>query len=156
MYGPTGVGKTEIARRVARLLDAPFIKVEATRFTEAGYVGEDVETIVFDLVDAAIDMVHNQKISQVQDRAEQLAHERLVGYLYQQLNGTFSPKRRAAVRRRGTRRDGAAVEAVAEEAARPTAASSEPRTLERAQVVDMLATSELDAAMVEIELTNPG
>src|SRR6476660_4077014 len=54
MIGPTGVGKTEIARRMAKLIDAPFIKVEATKFTEAGYVGEDVETIVFDLVDAAI------------------------------------------------------------------------------------------------------
>jgi len=155
MYGPTGVGKTEIARRVARLIDAPFIKVEATRFTEAGYVGEDVETIVFDLVDAAIDMVHNQKITQVQDRAEQLAQERLVGYLYQQLNGTSAPKRRPAMRRRGSRRDGAAAEAVAEEVNRPVASSGEGRSYERSQVADLLQSSELDNAMVEIELTNP-
>jgi ATP-dependent HslUV protease ATP-binding subunit HslU len=155
MYGPTGVGKTEIARRVARLLDAPFIKVEATRFTEAGYVGEDVETIVFDLVDAAIDMVHNQKITQVQDRAEKLAQERLVGYLYQQMNGVFAPKRRAAARRRGARRDGASAEAVAEEVARPATPAGDHRTYERSQLAAMLAASELDAAMVEIELTNP-
>ncbi len=153
MYGPTGVGKTEIARRVARLLDAPFIKVEATRFTEAGYVGEDVETIVFDLVDAAIDMVHNQKISQVQDRAEKLAQERLVGYLFQQLNGKFAPKKRAVARRRGTRRDTA--EAIAEESNRPVSGGTDSRTYERTQVADMLAKSELDDAMVEIELTNP-
>jgi ATP-dependent HslUV protease ATP-binding subunit HslU len=155
MFGPTGVGKTEIARRVARLIEAPFIKVEATRFTEAGYVGEDVETIVFDLVDAAIDMVHNQKISQVQDRAEKLAQERLVGYLFQQMNGGFAPKRRAAARRRGSRRDSAAAEAVAEEVARPAPSSGDGRTYERSQVAAMLAASELDAAMVEIELTNP-
>lgn len=154
MYGPTGVGKTEIARRVARLLDAPFVKVEATRFTEAGYVGEDVETIVFDLVDAAIDMVHNQKITQVQDRAEKLAQERLVGYLFQQMNGVFAPKRRAAARRRGARRDGAG-EAVAEDIARASPVVGEHRTYERSQLAALLATSELDAAMVEIELTNP-
>jgi ATP-dependent HslUV protease ATP-binding subunit HslU len=155
MFGPTGVGKTEIARRVARLIDAPFIKVEATRFTEAGYVGEDVETIVFDLVDAAIDMVHNQKISQVQDRAEELAQDRLVGYLYQQLNGTFAPKRRATARRRGSRRDGATAEAVAEEVSRPVAPTGERRSYERSQVADLLRSSELDNAMVEIELSNP-
>src|SRR5436305_620973 len=78
MIGPTGVGKTEIARRVARLVDAPFVKVEATRFTEAGYVGQDVETIVFDLVDAAIDLVQNQKFRLVQDRAASLATARLI------------------------------------------------------------------------------
>jgi ATP-dependent HslUV protease ATP-binding subunit HslU len=154
MIGPTGVGKTEIARRVARLLDAPFIKVEATRFTEAGYVGEDVETIVFDLVDASIDMIHEQRIKQVQDRAEKLAYERLVGYLYQQLNTTKStPKRRVAARRRGVRHDGSA--AVAEESTRPAEPVEAP-VYERSHVVELLDKSQLDDAIVEIELSHPG
>src|SRR5512146_2104579 len=75
MIGPTGVGKTEIARRVARIVDAPFIKVEATKFTEAGYVGRDVESIVFDLLEVAIDLVQDQKMAQVQSKAERLANE---------------------------------------------------------------------------------
>jgi ATP-dependent HslUV protease ATP-binding subunit HslU len=155
MIGPTGVGKTEIARRVARLLDAPFIKVEATRFTEAGYVGEDVETIVFDLVDTAIDMIHEERVKQVQDRAEKLAYERLVGYLYQQLNNSkSSPKRRIAARRRGSRHDGA-VSTAPEEITR-TAVDSDGQIYERAHVVELLDKSQLDDAIVEIELTQPG
>ncbi len=154
MIGPTGVGKTEIARRVARLLDAPFIKVEATRFTEAGYVGEDVETIVFDLVDSAIDMIHEQRIKQVQDRAEKLAYERLVGYLFQQLNSSKpSPKRRVGARRRGSRADGA--EVAVEEIVRSTT-ESESRDYDRSRVADLLDQAQLDDAMVEIELSNPG
>jgi ATP-dependent protease HslVU (ClpYQ) ATPase subunit len=69
MMGPTGVGKTEIARRVARIVEAPFIKVEATKFTEVGYVGRDVESIVRDLVEVAIDMLHGQKLEQVKEEA---------------------------------------------------------------------------------------
>ena len=68
MIGSTGVGKTEIARRVARIVDAPFIKVEATKFTEVGYVGRDVESIVRDLVEIAISMLHNERMDQVKDR----------------------------------------------------------------------------------------
>jgi ATP-dependent HslUV protease ATP-binding subunit HslU len=154
MIGPTGVGKTEIARRVARLLDAPFIKVEATRFTEAGYVGEDVETIVFDLVDSSIDMIHEQRIKQVQDRAEKLAYDRLVGYLLQQLNTSKStPKRRAVARRRGGRHDLTAMPA--EETVR-SAESIDAPAFERSHVAELLDKSQLDDAIVEIELSNPG
>src|SRR3712207_5935734 len=64
MMGPTGVGKTEIARRVAKIVDAPFVKVEATRFTEVGYVGRDVESIVRDLCEVAIDMLHSRRLEQ--------------------------------------------------------------------------------------------
>ena len=70
MIGPTGVGKTEIARRVAKIVDAPFIKVEATKFTEVGYVGRDVESIVRDLVEVAIDMLHGQRLEQVKEEAD--------------------------------------------------------------------------------------
>lgn len=81
MIGPTGVGKTEIARRLARLAQAPFIKVEATKFTEVGYVGRDVESIVRDLADAAVKMLRETQISQVQHRADDVAEERILDAL---------------------------------------------------------------------------
>ncbi|WP_020615295.1 ATP-dependent protease ATPase subunit HslU [Paenibacillus daejeonensis] len=81
MIGPTGVGKTEIARRLAKLVHAPFVKVEATKFTEVGYVGRDVESMVRDLVETAIRMVKVEKTEQVKDKAEQQANERLVELL---------------------------------------------------------------------------
>ncbi len=84
MIGPTGVGKTEIARRVARLIDAPFIKVEATKFTEVGYVGRDVDSIVRDLAEAAFNMEHDQRLAEVRQRAESVATERIVNYLMEQ------------------------------------------------------------------------
>lgn len=78
MIGPTGVGKTEIARRLARLVNAPFIKVEATKFTEVGYVGRDVESMVRDLVETSIRMVRQERFAQVEDQARRLAEERIV------------------------------------------------------------------------------
>ena len=78
MIGSTGVGKTEIARRLARLVRAPFLKVEATKFTEVGYVGRDVESIVRDLVETSVRMVRQQKIDEVQERAKENAEERLI------------------------------------------------------------------------------
>jgi ATP-dependent HslUV protease ATP-binding subunit HslU len=81
MIGPTGVGKTEIARRLAKLVGAPFVKVEATKFTEVGYVGRDVESMVRDLVETAIRMVKAERTEQVRDKAERLANERLVQIL---------------------------------------------------------------------------
>ena len=85
MMGPTGVGKTEIARRVAKLVDAPFVKVEATRFTEVGYVGRDVESIVRDLCEVAIDMLHGRRVEQVKEEADQAARQRLIDLLTEQL-----------------------------------------------------------------------
>lgn len=85
MMGPTGVGKTEIARRVARIVDAPFVKVEATRFTEVGYVGRDVESIVRDLVEVAIDMLHVRRLELVRDAAAVAARQRLLDILSEQL-----------------------------------------------------------------------
>ncbi len=81
MIGPTGVGKTEIARRLARLANAPFIKVEATKFTEVGYVGRDVETIIRDLVDTAIKIVREEHLIRVQTKAEKVAEDRLLDIL---------------------------------------------------------------------------
>jgi ATP-dependent HslUV protease ATP-binding subunit HslU len=81
MIGPTGVGKTEIARRLAKLANSPFLKVEASKFTEVGYVGRDVESMIRDLVDIAIDMVRDERLEQVADRAEQNAEERLLDLL---------------------------------------------------------------------------
>src|SRR5215469_10800134 len=81
MIGPTGVGKTEIARRLAKLANSPFLKVEASKFTEVGYVGRDVESMIRDLVDIAIDMVRDERLEQVADRAEQQAEERLLDLL---------------------------------------------------------------------------
>lgn len=81
MIGPTGVGKTEIARRLATLANAPFIKVEASKFTEVGYVGRDVESIIRDLVDLAVAMVREQKSKDVRETAEQLARERVLDLL---------------------------------------------------------------------------
>ncbi len=78
MIGSTGVGKTEIARRLARLVKAPFIKVEATKFTEVGYVGRDVESIVRDLAETAVRMVRQQKMEEVKEKAEELAEERIL------------------------------------------------------------------------------
>jgi len=78
MIGPTGVGKTEIARRLAKLANAPFIKVEATKFTEVGYVGRDVESIIRDLADAAIKLLREQEIVKVRHRAEDAAEERIL------------------------------------------------------------------------------
>ena len=78
MIGPTGVGKTEIARRLARLVRAPFVKVEASKYTEVGYVGRDVDSMVRDLVEAAVRMVRNEKIEEVKERAEQRAMDRLL------------------------------------------------------------------------------
>ncbi len=81
MIGPTGVGKTEIARRMAKLVNAPFIKVEATKFTEVGYVGRDVESMVRDLVETSIRMVKAEKTDKLKDRAEQMVHDRIVSIL---------------------------------------------------------------------------
>src|SRR5215831_10369833 len=81
MIGPTGVGKTEIARRLAKLANSPFLKVEASKFTEVGYVGRDVESMIRDLVEIAIDNVREEKLEDVSDKAELNAEERLLDIL---------------------------------------------------------------------------
>ena len=91
MIGPTGVGKTEIARRLARLANAPFIKVEATKFTEVGYVGRDVESIVRDLADVAVKMIRESEMKKVEHLAEDLAEERILDVLLPQARSDETP-----------------------------------------------------------------
>lgn len=81
MIGPTGVGKTEIARRLARLVNAPFVKVEATKFTEVGYVGRDVESMIRDLVETSIRMVRQEKMAMVEEKARRIAEDRIIELL---------------------------------------------------------------------------
>ena len=96
MIGPTGVGKTEIARRLARLAQSPFLKVEASKFTEVGYVGRDVESMVRDLVELGVDMVRAERLEEVRGKAAQNAEERLLDLLL--------PPTRSDRARRGSRR----------------------------------------------------
>src|SRR5512143_1562823 len=81
LIGPTGVGKTEIARRLAKLAQAPFVKVEASKFTEVGYVGRDVESMIRDLTDYAVNMVKTEKTDEVQEKADELTDEKILDIL---------------------------------------------------------------------------
>jgi ATP-dependent HslUV protease ATP-binding subunit HslU len=106
MIGPTGVGKTEIARRLARLAGCPFVKVEASKYTEVGYVGRDVESMVRDLVETSIDMVREEKLDEVAERAEQGAEERMLDLLLPSMPTTVEitgPGTDAALREQATR-----------------------------------------------------
>lgn len=91
MIGSTGVGKTEIARRLARLVDAPFIKVEATKFTEVGYVGRDVESIIRDLAEISVRMIRKQRVAEVQEKAKEMAKERILDVLVPEPKKSSNP-----------------------------------------------------------------
>lgn len=91
MIGSTGVGKTEIARRLAKLVDAPFIKVEATKFTEVGYVGRDVESIIRDLAETSVRMLRNKRVEEVQEKAKEMAQERILDVLVPEPKKSSNP-----------------------------------------------------------------
>src|ERR671919_1179241 len=103
MIGPTGVGKTEIARRLARLAQSPFIKVEASKFTEVGYVGRDVESMVRDLVELAVDMVRAEKAEEVKDKARAAGEERLLDLLLPPTRQPMAGEDAAALRDQAAR-----------------------------------------------------
>ncbi|MHB0870398.1 MAG: ATP-dependent protease ATPase subunit HslU [Chloroflexota bacterium] len=162
MIGATGVGKTEIARRVAGLCGAPFVKVEATRFTEVGYVGKDVESILQDLVEAAVSRLSEQKLQEVQSEAEKLANERIIDYLCQQL--PTGPKRKS--RRRGQlasmlsagKAQGGSAELAKEEqiggpAAEAAGGDQEGSRRNRTRLARLLRSQRLEDTMIEIEVS---
>lgn len=155
MIGPTGVGKTEIARRLAKLTNSPFLKVEASKFTEVGYVGRDVESIVRDLVEIAIDMVREEKLEDVEDKAELAAEDRLLDLLLPPTPAaTTAANAAAATQEPGTNviqlpasmdttGNGAAPEA-------HTETSSQDRTREKLR--QQFREGKLDERMVEIDV----
>lgn len=159
MIGPTGVGKTEIARRLAKLSGAPFIKVEATKFTEVGYVGRDVDSMIRDLCDIAITIVREEQTSSVQDRAQALADERILDILIPPSPST--PTVRPTVGAGGIPLPGAATPestagGTAHTAAAPSGASDEDtlRQRTRDKFKRMLENGDLDKREVEIEVAS--
>jgi ATP-dependent HslUV protease ATP-binding subunit HslU len=156
MIGPTGVGKTEIARRLAKLADAPFVKVEATKFTQVGYVGRDVDAIARDLMDAAVNMVHDERVALVRERAAQAADKRIVEILarretVEEVAG--GPRARASASAAKARANGPAITT---QAASGPVAKTKTRRLSRKAIeqalADKLARNELDEQIIEIEL----
>src|ERR1700736_3866240 len=118
LVGPTGVGKTEIARRLARLAQAPFVKVEASKFTEVGYVGRDVDSMIRDLTEEGIRLVRDERQKEVQPRADELAEERLLDLLLPGSRDSTREKLRGMLRAGG--RDDRTVEVDVQERATPT------------------------------------
>src|SRR5215204_3867219 len=150
MIGPTGVGKTEIARRVAKLADAPFIKVESTKFTEVGYVGRDVESIIRDLVEISISMLHGQRMEQVKDEATKAAVQRLVEILAEQV---IEKK----PLRNGRKNSQEATElSEAEMQQRQELAFQRRLQRERKRLLTLLDQQALEEETVEIEIENEG
>jgi len=133
MIGPTGVGKTEISRRLAKLAQAPFLKVEATKFTEVGYVGRDVESMIRDVTDLAVKMVKDEEQGKVAAKARELAEERVLDLLL--------PASRSSERR---------VQAMGE---RADESDEEPATATRDKLRRMLREGKLDERIVELEVT---
>ncbi|HEU5451008.1 MAG TPA: ATP-dependent protease ATPase subunit HslU [Terriglobales bacterium] len=138
MIGPTGVGKTEIARRLAKLANSPFLKVEASKFTEVGYVGRDVESMIRDLVEIAIDMVREEKLEDVADKAELNAEERLLDLLLPSSNVGFG----GSASRPG---DGSS-------AATEIVVSGESSSRTREKLRQQLREGKLDERMVELDV----
>jgi ATP-dependent HslUV protease ATP-binding subunit HslU len=138
MIGPTGVGKTEIARRLARLANSPFLKIEATKFTEVGYVGRDVESMIRDLTELAVNMAKQQEQGEVQAKARDLAEERLLDILL--------PKKREEPHEAEEGDKETVLEVVKADKAEPTST--------REKLKRMLRSGKLDGRYVELEIDN--
>jgi ATP-dependent HslUV protease ATP-binding subunit HslU len=144
MIGPTGVGKTEVARRLARLAQAPFLKVEATKFTEVGYVGRDVEGIVRDIVEIAVRMVERERMEGVKARAEELAIDRLVNLLKPEKKDSAPMNPLHALFGGGLQ--------AAKPAPRENEADTEKLSADRVEVRRALLAGELDSQYIEVEV----
>jgi len=156
MIGPTGVGKTEVARRLARLSGAPFIKVEASKFTEVGYVGRDAESMVRDLVDSAINLVRTEREDEVYPQAEQRADERLLDLL---LPAGPAPLEKTERTDRTEKAEASVFVVSAAGQAKPERAPSpdeERRQRSREKLREMLNEGRLDDREVEIEVSQQG
>ena len=151
LIGPTGVGKTEIARRLARLAGAPFVKVEASKFTEVGYVGRDAESMVRELVDAAISMVRSEREDEVYPQAEQRTEERLLDIL---LPPPAAPAR--SERPEGSGRPGIFVVGPSGQARPEQESDDERRSRSREKLRQQLREGKLDDREIEIEVTPQG
>jgi ATP-dependent HslUV protease ATP-binding subunit HslU len=143
MIGPTGVGKTEIARRLAKLVKAPFVKLEATKFTEVGYVGRDVESMVRDLVEISIRMVKTEKTEKVKDKAEKLANDRIVSLLAPSAAKAKSQKNPFEMLFGNQQQS-------QEEAAEPE--MDQALIQKRSQIKEQLAAGKLENEIIEIEV----
>ena len=156
MIGPTGVGKTEIARRLARLAGAPFVKVEASKFTEVGYVGRDVESIIRDLVDFAVNMVRDEREAEVEDTAQQAVEERLLDLLFPPVDRKGPEPREegkgAAVRAFVVGPSGAAEERRDDEPAGGEEATPDRRARTREKLRNLLRDGKLEERTVDIEV----
>jgi ATP-dependent HslUV protease ATP-binding subunit HslU len=151
LIGPTGVGKTEIARRLAKLAGAPFVKVEASKFTEVGYVGRDVEGMVRDLVDSAIDMVRTERESEIEDLAHEKVEERLLDLLLP------PPEKKAESREpKAETRDGDVFVASTTGEIERHDADSDRFKRTRDKLRQLLKDGQLEHREVEVEVTPPG
>ncbi|MEO8138455.1 MAG: ATP-dependent protease ATPase subunit HslU [Gemmatimonadota bacterium] len=157
LIGPTGVGKTEVARRLARLAGAPFIKVEASKFTEVGYVGRDAESMVRDLVDAAINMVRTEREDEVYPQAEERAEERLLDILLPAPAVAERPSGPARAEAGGRDRPAIYVVGPGGQARQEALSEDEERRVRsREKLRQMLKDGKLDDREVEIEVTPQG
>jgi ATP-dependent HslUV protease ATP-binding subunit HslU len=154
MIGPTGVGKTEVARRIAKLAQAPFLKVEATKFTEVGYIGRDVETIIRDLVEIAVRMVETERMQDVEEKAAQAAVERLVAQLAPAPKGNTDPAAGNPFHTLFSQTLSAmgGVPPQAEKPSETPSKTAEQVAEERAELRRQLLAGELDDRYVEMEL----
>lgn len=143
MIGPTGVGKTEVSRRVSKLADAPFIKVEASKFTEVGYVGRDVESLIRDLTDISINQVKSAYLEQVQHKAEEMAEERVLDILLPPSPST------SLTNSSNTETEG-------ENSDTPSSKKSDSQDSTRAKLRAQLKEGKLDNRLVEVEVKDKG